>query len=149
MTSVVELEVAVPRARLAELFTDPALMPRWMDEIARVEPVPPEPGAPGPSYRLVPKHGKSAFVATILSREPPARLVLEAPTVSVSVTGTLVPLSERSTRLVSEETFRFKGIFGSILGYVAQRAIRSAHRRHMESFKRFAEASGGEPPVTA
>jgi hypothetical protein len=144
MTSVVELEIALRRATLAELFTDPRLTPQWMDEIARVEPVTGELGAPGSVYRLVPKRGKTAFVATVVSRELPAeaKLLLDAPTVSVSVTGRLVELSERRTKLISEETFRFKGLLGSLLGYLAQRAIRSAHRRHMESFKRFAESHG-------
>jgi hypothetical protein len=41
--------------------------------------------------------------------------------------------------MYSEEHFRFKSMFGRVLGFVAQRSIRSAHRTHIESFKRFAE----------
>jgi len=41
--------------------------------------------------------------------------------------------------LVSEEQFRFKSALGRLLGLLAQPLIRRAHRRHMVSFKRFAE----------
>jgi hypothetical protein len=41
------------------------------------------------------------------------------------------------------ESFRFKGVLGTVLGFIAQRAIRGAHRRHMEAFKSFAERQEG------
>jgi hypothetical protein len=52
-----------------------------------------------------------------------------------------VALSSERTRLISEEVFRFKGLFNKVFGFLAQRSIKKAHRRHMEAFKRFAEAS--------
>ena len=98
-------------------------------------------GEPGSTYRLVPKRGKLTFVARVISRKVPteARLILDAPSVSVFVTGRFLALSEETTRLVSEEIFSFKGIIGPLLGFFARGAIKGAHRRHMESFKRFAE----------
>lgn len=50
-----------------------------------------------------------------------------------------VPFSSSRTRLVSEELFTFKGALGAVLGFLARGAIKKAHRRHMEWFKRFAE----------
>jgi hypothetical protein len=141
MRSVVELEVDVPQERLAALFADPDNSTRWMDDLERYEPMSGEPGMPGSTYRLVPKTGKMVFVATVISRKLPneVRLNLDASSVAVSVTGTFVALSSDRTRLVSEEVFSFKGPFHKLFGLVAQRAIRNAHRRHMEAFKRFAE----------
>ena len=141
MKSVVELDVNVPQAKLAELFTDPQRNPEWMDDVERIEPVGGDLGKPGSRYLLVPKRGDLTFVARIISREMPAeaKLILDAPSVSVSVTGKFIALSEMSTRLISEEIFIFKGIFRKLHGLFARGAIRSAHRRHMESFKRFAE----------
>jgi hypothetical protein len=89
----------------------------------------------------VPKKGKMVFVATVLARDLPAesRLSLDASNVTVSVKGILVPLSSDRTRLTSEEVFRFKGPLNRIFGFLARGAIKNAHRRHMEAFKRFAE----------
>jgi hypothetical protein len=99
-------------------------------------------GEPGSVYRLVPKKkGELEFVATVVLRELPAqvRLSLEAPSVSVSITDKFISLSDQVTLLVCEETFRFKGLSHEVFGFFAQPAIKAAHRRHMESFKRFAE----------
>jgi hypothetical protein len=141
MKSVVELAINVRQAKVAELFTDPQRNPEWMDDVERIEPIEGDLGNPGSTYRLVPKQGKLTFVARVISRELPteARLILDAPSVSVSVTGKFFGLSEETTRLVSEEIFSFKGIFGKLLSIFARGAIKGAHRRHMESFKRFAE----------
>jgi hypothetical protein len=141
MKSVIELEIDVPQARLAELFTDPGQNTRWMDDVDRVEAISGQPGMPGSKYRLVPKKGKMVFVATVLARNLPteAHLSLEASNATVSVKGFFVALSSGRTRLTSEEVFSFKGPLNRILGFLAQGAIKHAHRRHMEAFKRFAE----------
>ena len=144
MKSVVALDINLPQRRLAELFTDPSNAPKWMDDVERIEPVTGEPGEPGSVYRLVPKRGKLVFVATVVARELPtqSQLSLDAPSVSVSVTAKLFKLSEQRTKLTSEETFRFKGPFNRVFGFVARGAIKRAHRRHIEAFKRFAESQG-------
>jgi hypothetical protein len=141
MTSVVELEIAVPQDTVAGLFADPENATKWMDDVERYEPMSGVPGTPGSTYRLVPKTGQMVLVATVISRKLPTevRLNLDASSVTVSVTGTFTPLSPDRTRLVSEEVFSFKRPFDKLFGFVAQRSIRSAHRRHMNAFKRFAE----------
>jgi hypothetical protein len=142
MKSVVELDINLPQRRVAELLVDPRNNPKWMDDVERIEPISGELGEPGSVYRLVPKRGKLVFVATVVSRELPAemRLSLDAPSASVLVTCTLRKLSEQKTGLISEEIFRFKGAFNKVFGFVARGAIKRAHRRHIESFKRFAES---------
>jgi len=144
MKSVVQLNIDVPQARLAGLFADPCNNPKWMDDLERIEPISGTLGEAGSVYRLVPKQGDLVFVATVLSRELPTELtlLLDAPSVSVWVSDKLLALSGQRTRLISEETFRFKGIFNKFFGLFARGAIKRAHRRHMESFKRFAESQG-------
>ena len=139
--SVVELEINVPQAKLAELYTAPDLFTEWMDDVERCEPLSGDGRAPGSTFRLVPKKGNMIFVGRIVAMDLPhrAQLILDAESVSVSVTGTLVKLSDLTTKLVSEEVFTFKGLFHTLFGFLAQRAIKRAHRTHMESFKRFAE----------
>ena len=95
---------------------------------------------PGSTFRLVPKKGDMVFLATVISRTLPdeVRLNLDASSVDVSVTGTFVALSPGSTRLVSEEVFAFKGAH-KLFAFAAEGHIKTAHRRHMDAFKQFAE----------
>src|ERR1043166_6326544 len=87
MKSVVELEIAAPQARVATLLADPQPAPRWMNDVARYEPLEGTPGMPGTRYRLVPKKGSRTFVATVLTRDLPtaASVRLEAANVTVIV----------------------------------------------------------------
>jgi uncharacterized protein YndB with AHSA1/START domain len=141
MKSTVTVEINLPQARVAELFSNPRHTNRWMHDVDRVEVVSGELGAPGSQYRLVPKKGNMVFVATVLGRDLPkqSRLRLDSSNVVVSVTGTFQSLSATKTLLVSSEVFSFTGAIPAILGFLAQGAIRKAHRRHMEAFKAFAE----------
>jgi len=59
---------------------------------------------------------------------------------SVLVTGTFVKLSDRKTKLIAKNVFRFGGLMSRLLGLLGWPSIRRMHRRHMQSFKRFAEA---------
>jgi hypothetical protein len=141
MKSVVELEIRAPRAKVAELFTDPQRNTQWMADIARIEPVSGALGTVGSQYRLVPKKGSMVFVATVVSRDLPreGRLVLEAANVHVSIRATFDALTADKTRLVSEEVFTFSGVVGKLMGFLGTFAIRKAHRLHMEAFKRYCE----------
>ena len=142
MKSVVELDIKCRQEKVAQLFADPANDPMWMDDLERIERISGNPGEPGSIYRLIPKDGKMVFVATVVYQDLPSevRLALDEATVSVAITDRFFPLSSQTTRLVSEETFRFKGLLNKAVGLLARPAIKRAHRRHMESFKRFAES---------
>ena len=143
MKSVVEVEINAPQATVAELFADPRTFPEWMEDVARIEPLgKASPASPETEYRLVPKKGNLAFVARVIRREPPyrSRLAMRTPNTSVLVTGTFVKLSDHKTKLIAKNVFRFGGLMSRLSGLLGWRAIRRAHRRHMESFKRFAEA---------
>jgi hypothetical protein len=140
--SVIEIEIHLPQVRLAALYADPKLNTRWMDDVERMEPISGQLGMPGSKYRLVPKKGDMVFVATVLARNLPAELhlSLEATNVTISVKGLFTALSPGNTRLTHEQVYRFKGLFNKVFGFLARRTIKKAQRRHMEAFKRFAEA---------
>ena len=141
MRSVIELDINAPQPLVSALFTDPANTPKWMHDLARIEFLSGESGEPGSTYRMVPKRNDRVFVATVLAREPErSQLSLDSSTASVAITATFRKLVDSKTKLVSEEIFRFKGVLGTILGFAAMPAIKRAHRRHMQSFKRFAES---------
>jgi hypothetical protein len=141
MKSVVELDIDGRREKIAALFADPANNPRWMDELARCEPLSGSLGTTGSTYRMVPKTGDMVFVATIVSRNLPdeVRLRLDGKNVIVSITDRFSVTSAGATRLRSVEEFQFTSLFGRLFGFLAQRSIRRAHRKHIESFKEFAE----------
>jgi hypothetical protein len=86
-------------------------------------------------YDAVEKKDKSAKNLPTKSQ-----LSLEASNVTVSVKGLFVAVSLDRTRLTSEEIFSFKGLLNRVFGFLARGAIKKAHRRQMEAFKRFAEA---------
>ena len=139
MTSVVEVDIDRAQADVAALMADPRNNTKWMDDVARVEPIDGELGTPGSTYRLVPREGNMVFVATVAARDTDRlRLRLDASNV-VSVTSTLIETAPDRTRLISEEVFRFKGLFNTLFGFLAQASIKKVHRRHIEAFKRFAE----------
>jgi hypothetical protein len=140
MKSVCELVIDVPQPRLAALFSDPVRSTEWMHDVDHVEPIVGDMGQPGSMYLLVPKRGNRGFVATVVERNPDElRLALERRDVSVEIADHFVPLSEHRTKLVSEETFEFKGWLAKLIGFFTRGAIRRAHRTHMHAFKRFAE----------
>jgi hypothetical protein len=56
--------------------------------------------------------------------------------VTISVKGLFTALSPRNTRLTHEQVFSFTGLFYKVVGFLARQ---KAQRRHMETFKRFAE----------
>jgi hypothetical protein len=141
MKSVVEVEIDAPHTRAAQLHGNPELSAKWMDDVDRCEPVAGEPGVAGSQYRLLPKRGSMVFLATVIRRDLPheLRLRLDTEGVEILVTARFLPLAPGRTRLVSEQVFQFAGVPGRVFGLLGRVAIRNAHRRHIESFKRFAE----------
>ena len=141
MKSVVEVEINKPQQEVAKLFADPANNPKWMHDLKRYEAVSGDQENPGSTYRLIPKKGNMIFLATIVEKSPDKlKLDIEASNVHVSVTGKLKALSPAKTKLISEEEFTFRGLFNRIFGFFAGKSIKSAHRRHIEEFKHFAES---------
>lgn len=141
MRSIAGLEIEAPLAEVAARYADPRNSPKWMVDLDRYEEISGEPGTPGSKYRLVSEHPHLDFVVTVVERRLPdrVRLALEAPSLSVAVDVTFTAMPSGRTRLLSTETFRFKGLFGRAMGLFARGSIHSAHRRQMAAFKRFAE----------
>jgi polyketide cyclase/dehydrase/lipid transport protein len=141
MRSVVELEIEGPRDRIAELYADASNNSKWMDDLVRNEPIFGQPGDVGSQYRMVSRDSDMHFVVTVVSVRPDnVRLHLDERRATVDVNVDFVPLNASVTRFVSTEEFHFKRLVPRLAGLFARRAIRTAHQRHMEAFKRFAES---------
>jgi len=123
MKSVVKLDIQAPRDAVALLFADLANNPKWMHDLDRCEPMAGTVGMPGSTYRMVPKKGDMVFVATVLSRDLPekVKLLLDGRNLVVSITDRFRATSQGVTTMLSEEDFRFKGMFSRVFGFVAQR----------------------------
>lgn len=141
MKDTVVVDINAPLEEVAALHANPATNTKWMDDVERYEPLSGEQGMPGSTYRLVPKQGSMVFTATVVNRNLPnaLRLSLDASNVTVDVQAILSTLADGRTRLVSEEEFKFKGLWSRVFSLFARPAIRKAHRKHIEAFKRFAE----------
>ena len=143
MKSIVDIEINASRNDVAALLADPANMPQWMDDLARIEPISGELGMPGSKFRMVGRPGtaQTDFVVTVTARHLPElfALKLQSDRVDVAVTTTLAALSAARTRMRSQEVFSFHGLFNALFGLLARSRIRAHHRAHIESFARFAE----------
>jgi hypothetical protein len=144
MRSVVEMEIRGPRDRVVALYADPANNTKWMDDLAHNEPIFGRPGDVGSQYRMVAKDSDMHFVATVVAvRADHVQLHLAERRVSVDVHVDCTALNGNTTRFVSREEFHFRGLLPRLGGLLARGAIRKAHRRHMDAFKRFAETALG------
>ena len=141
MKSSVAIDIRAPRRRVAELFADPLNNPRWMNELDRIEVVSGHLGTQGSRYRMVSRDGGMDFVATVVLRDLPdeLHLRLDGARLTVFITDRFSSPSEDVTHLFSEEVFHFQGPIRRLLGLLSRNQVRAAHRRHMQSFKRFAE----------
>jgi hypothetical protein len=142
MKSTVSLEIRAPQSRTAELFADPRNLPKWMDDLERIELIEGSPGAAGSRYRMISKDRTMDFAATVVASDLPrmVRLRLDGSGMTVSITDRFAAVSPEVTQLISEEVFTFDGMMRRLFGVIVQHRIRKAHRGHMEAFKRFAEA---------
>src|SRR5215510_9956759 len=134
MKNIVQLEIDAQPEKVAALLSDPSNMPKWMEDLERVDSVSGKPGMPGSSFRMVGKAGSSQsdFVVTVTARPLPQTLglKLQSPSVDVAITDTFTALTARRTKLVSEEVFTFHGLVNPLFGFLGQRTIRKHHRRH-------------------
>jgi len=147
------IEIAQPRARVAQLLADPVHLPRWLRGMVLHEPVHGEHGQLGTVSRVVLQSGKQTFeiTETVTRREPtdlqeiPREVVVVFERESVGtgiwsvVRDRLTETDPRSTLWVSDSEFRFDGVLMRFIGFVMPGTFRKQSQQHMEDFKAFAE----------
>ncbi len=153
MKSTVVVDVDAPPREVVSLFADPSTNAGWMHDMERHELVSGKPGMPGSVYLLTSKHGSASVTATIVKRFPDQLyLNLETDNVKVEVHGIVRSLKDGRTRLISNESIKFKGVWNKVYGVLASPVRHRTHRRHIEAFKEFVEQQrvqkkrGGEVP---
>lgn len=142
MNYEVEIELELPRDRVAALFDDPENLPKWQRGLLSIEPLAGEPGTPGATSKLVFQMGKREMemVETILVRDLPERFeaVYDAKNVHNVSRHRFEELGPDRTRWVAENEFRFSG-FMKVIGFLMKGAFPKQSLQYMTDFKAFAE----------
>lgn len=149
----VSIDIALPRATVLELATDPAHLPSWVRGLVLHEPMHGRPGEVGTASRIVLETGRQRVtcVETITRREP-ADLSTLTPDVVVryereivtdgmwtAVRDRLTEIGPTSTRWESENEVRFGGGPMRFVGPLLRPTFRRQSRQAMRDFQAFAE----------
>ena len=150
MKSIVAVEIRRSRREVAMLLADPGNMTKWMPTLERYDHIGGEIGAVGSKFRMVPKRRSRqiAFLVRVTDMYLPERyaLLLRSRKVEVLSNTTFTALARDRTKLVSEETYIFPGLFRRLIGFFMRNRTRRRHRAQIESFKRFVESVPAAPP---
>ena len=142
-----QLTIALPRARVIELFNDPNNLTKWMAGLQSLEHLEGKPGEEGAKSRITVKMGKRVMVMTetLTRNHLPTEIDFhyECDGVHNDVKNQFVELSENETVWETINIFKFDGLFMKIMGKLMPFVFRKQTREHMESFKAFAERGAG------
>ena len=146
MKYTIETEINAPREKVAELAGNPDNWQKWMEGLKSYEHMSGTLGAGlkvGSKYRVVFKTGnvEMEFIAEVALRNLPdeMRMTMDASNLFAATASRFIALASQKTTYVSEQDFRFKGVFNKLVGFVLQREFKKQTLQHMKNFKRFAE----------
>ena len=138
-----EIEIDLPRERVAALFMDTANLPKWQPGFVSMTPVSGEPGTEGAVSALVYKMGKREIemTETILRWNPPEQFdgIYEAKGIKNWQYNRIEPVGDSKTKWISTSEFQFKG-FMKLMALLMPGAFKKQSRKYLEQFKAFAEA---------
>ncbi|WP_394616067.1 SRPBCC family protein [Lentzea sp. JNUCC 0626] len=153
MKYTVSIEIALPREKVVQLISDPAVMPMWLRGLVVHEPVSGAHGEVGTRSRVVLKTGQQEFEATetITRREPldlhaiPAGSVVhfEREIVGKGMWSAnrdrFTEAGPETTHWEQESEYRFNGVLMRLVGALMPGSFRKQSLVHMQDFKAFAE----------
>jgi len=139
-----EVDIAVPRARVVELFDDPANVLKWQPDLLRFEHLSGDPGRPGAKSRLVYRAGKGEMemIETITDRRLPDEFsgIYETKMGVTRVRNRFVDQGT-TTRWIVDTEYLASG-FMRLLAPLLRGPIRKQTLKIAHAFKAFAESSG-------
>ena len=137
-----EIEIALPRERVVELFDDVDNLYKWQRGLKSFKHVSGEPGQPGARSEMIFQMGKRTveMIETIVARDLPDRFsaTFDAKGVRNLVENTFEDLDGERTRWVSHNEFQFKG-FMKVMAFLMKGAFPKQSLKFMQDFKAFAE----------
>ncbi len=138
-----EIEIALPVARVVELFDNPENMKHWMEGLVSFEHLSGTPGQPGAKSRLRFKMGRREveMVETITVRNLPQEFsgTYEAKGVVNKSTHHFLPVGDNKTRYVSEQEFVLAGPM-KLVALLMPGMFKKQSLKYQQDFKRFAES---------
>lgn len=138
-----QLTIAQPRARVIELFNDSNNLTKWMAGLQSLKHLEGTPGELGAKSRIIVQMGKREMVMTetLTKHNLPTELNFHynCDGVHNDVRNQFVELSENETVWETINIFKFDRFFMKIMGKFMPFGFRKQTRKHMESFKAFAE----------
>lgn len=141
-----EIMINLPRARVVELFDDPANLPKWQKGLQRFEPISGTPGQPGAKSKLVfDMNGRTLeMTETVLTRNLPHEFSASYEASGVLNVGKnfFHEAGPNQTRYVSEQEFQFSGMM-KLVAFFMGGSFKKQSLAYLQDFKTFAEAQGG------
>jgi hypothetical protein len=139
-TSVI---IDLPRARVIELFDDPANLPKWQRGLESFEHVSGEAGKPGAKSKLVYQMGKRRMemIETITRRDLPDAFdgTYDVDGVHNIVENRFIEQGPDQTLWESRNVFEMQGFMMKAMGFLMPGMFKKQSLKYAEDFKAFAE----------
>jgi hypothetical protein len=140
-----EIEINKPLEKVIELFDNPDNLHKWMEGLQSFEHLSGTPGEAGAQSILKFKMGRRELhmIETITAKNLPVEFsgTYLAKGVLNIVKNKFVPLSDTTTKYISEQEFQFSG-FMKIIGFLMPGAFKQQSMKYLYAFKYFVENHG-------
>jgi hypothetical protein len=139
-----EIDIALPRPRVIELFDSAENLAKWMEGLKRFTPLEGPPGQPGSTAELeFDFKGKPMLmIETVTERRLPEVFAGSYQTDGVfNTVRNIFTEHGTGTRWTQECEFQFRGFVMRTVGFLMPGAFRKQTLKYMQAFKAFAEAA--------
>ena len=139
----VEIEIALPRERVIELFDNPDNLFKWQAGLQSFESISGEPGHPGAKSKLVFKNGRHTIelIETVTERNLPDEFNgrYEWSGGRNTLRNRFIELGPNRTKWESTCDYQFSAVLPKLVGFVAPGMFRKQNLKFLRAFKAFCE----------
>ncbi len=139
----VEIEMAVPRARVVELFDNPDNLFKWQTGLQSVEHISGERGQPGAKSKLVYLSGRHRIelIETVTVRNLPDEMsgTYEWQGGKNTLRNRFIELGPNRTKWESTCAYQFRSFMLKMMGFFCPGMFRKQNLSFLKNFKAFAE----------
>jgi len=139
----VEIEIALPRERVVELFDNVENLYKWQNGLQSFEHISGEPGQPGAKSKLVYLNGRQRIelIETITKRALPDEFngTYEWKGGMNTLENRFIELGPDQTQWLSTCSYRMHSFMLKMMGLMMPGMFRKQNMKFLENFKKFAE----------
>jgi hypothetical protein len=139
----VEIEIALPRNRVIELFENPDNLFKWQTGLQSFEPISGEPGQPGAKSRLVYLIGKRKIelIETVIERKLPDEFngTYEWQGGKNTLRNRFIELGPERTKWESTCAYQCSSLMLKMMSFCCPGMFRKQNLTFLQNFKAFAE----------